>query len=285
MENDSGYISWSRLHTTFMNNALKYFHGLAVGSESIPQKPGNWDQYPFCFYEHRNGKSVMEDKKLILSSMDVIEPKTNHDYKNVALFAVFDGHGGPECADYAASRFPSTLIGLNPSIIDHQNLLVEAFNSIDKRIDTLCRTFEIAGGSTASVVMIIDNVVHYAWVGDSGLGLLKGNEIVQLNSYHNLQSVAEEQRVIDAGGCVLNVMGEPRVDGVLNITRAFGHPHASSIIGVPDTGSFTISPNDYLLFIASDGIWDMVTLEEMLNYVVQYSKECEAHGKRFIRNN
>lgn len=200
------------------------------------------------------------------------------------MFGVFDGHGGVECADYCIAHFPECLINVQSSTASVDDLLPNAFNAIDKRINHFCTSESLSGGTTASVALIHDNVVHYAWIGDSGIGLLKGKQIIQLSTHHNLSNIKEEERVKAAGSEILFIYGEKRVDGVLNITRALGHPGAkASIISEPDVGKFEIGPDDFILFIASDGIWDVASKDEMLADIVSFVKSNPSSGTFSIK--
>jgi len=251
---------------------MKLFHTIATGYYNF-EKPTTWDNFSYSSYEHKNFKPTMEDKKIILPSMGAIEPNLDHDYKDVALFAVFDGHGGAECSDYCAAQFPGCITDIPLSSTDAEKLLPTAFENIDKRLNYICFNDDLKGGTTASVVLIINKTVHYAWVGDSGIGILRDKEIKQLTVPHTVDNPDEIKRVIEAGSEIFEIMGSRRVDGLLNITRAFGHPyHKKSICSIPDTGKFDIGDSDYLLFLASDGIWDFTTKEAILTSLVQFVK-------------
>ena len=56
---------------------MKLFHTIATGYYNF-EKPATWDNFPFSSYEHKNFKPTMEDKKVILPSLGVVEPNIEH---------------------------------------------------------------------------------------------------------------------------------------------------------------------------------------------------------------
>ncbi len=72
-----------------------------------------------------------------------------------------------------------------------------------------------------------------------------------------------------------------RVGGVLAVTRAFGD-HAlrdSGLTAVPHILKYTLKPFDKFLVIASDGIWDRFSNQEVMMLIAkQYYPTRDADG-------
>jgi serine/threonine protein phosphatase PrpC len=253
---------------------LKFLHGVVTGSDPLPEKPENWDRYLYAVYENRNHKKEMEDKKIILPLMCIVEPTKDHALKEASLFGVFDGHGGDECATYAAVHLPHCLI--DSTTENSSKLLTEALKDLDKQISVRAEHDRLGGGSTSVVALIRDGIIDIAWIGDSSIGALTNDSVITLTQPHNLSDPKEVERVIAAGGMILNVFGEDRVNGVLNITRALGDTQARPMISSePSDLRIDIKESEYyMIFLASDGVWDVLTEEEIFNNV-----------KTFIKNN
>ena len=202
-------------------------------------------------------------------------------------FGLFDGHGGKDAAEHCADRFVPALIealdaaGPSPPETDPEdvfedrvaNALVAAFATVDQEF----LGKDIHSGATATIVCVNGRRVHSAAVGDSLATLDCGHGVsaVRLTPEHRLDtSAAERKRIEDAGGEVRATafeegkpVGPLRVwPGGLAVSRSIGdrdgkrggvssEPEISSLI-VPD------SQPGFRLVLASDGLWDAVTVKQ-----------------------
>ncbi|KAI1729183.1 protein phosphatase 2C domain-containing protein [Ditylenchus destructor] len=234
----------------------------AKEEKQLPVKPADWDKYLFSLSSQKNRKPKMEDRHTILPTFSVLTKEENI---SGSFFAVFDGHHGSECASYCASHFHDTLLELRQSEENKNNLLKKVFESFDKRLTLRCKHENIKSGTTASCVYISDGVAYLGWCGDSSIGMLQNDCVVTLSSRHQPDDPEEQKRIEDAGGMVVLIQGEPRVNGVLNISRSLGDIQAKPMISsTPDTRKYTLTDTDYLLFLASDGVWDSLVEDEIL---------------------
>ena len=110
-------------------------------------------------------------------------------------------------------------------------------------------------GTTLEAVAIIGNQAIYAHIGDSRIGLIRGEEYHQLTSDHSL-------------------VNELLKAGQLTPEEAASHPQKNIItqsIGQkdevqPDFGMITLEPGDYLL-LNSDGLTNMISGSEICDIV------------------
>ena len=113
-------------------------------------------------------------------------------------------------------------------------------------------------------------------------------EAVALSRDHKPMDDDERARIVDAGGFVQ----EGRVNGSLALSRAIGDleykqsknlPAKDQIVtAYPEIRECVIEPGDEFMVIACDGIWDVLTSQQCVDYVrarldadVQLSKICE----------
>lgn len=81
-------------------------------------------------------------------------------------------------------------------------------------------------GSTSIVVLINQNTLVCANVGDSRALLSRGGVCWALSEDHKPESISERRRIEKAGGSVAQIGPCYRVDGWgLNLSRAFGDFH------------------------------------------------------------
>ena len=197
---------------------------------------------------------------------------------DVALFAVFDGHGGQEVARFCGKYFGIEL-QKNEKFLqkNYKDALEETFLKMDSllmgedaldllkefRNDPEGHTF---AGCTANVVLITKTEVYCANAGDSRAYIFsKTGEVIPLSTDHKPDVEAEKQRIVNAGGYV----SEGRVNDNLNLTRAIGdleykknfnlQPHQQIISAFPDVTIKTIDQNVNFILLGCDGIWETLS--------------------------
>ena len=224
-----------------------------------------------------------------------------------AVFGVFDGHNGNLASKYAASFFYSQLVerlsDLDEDIVHDSNWKVEleeemegAFKDLHEDIlDAVSRSPEGVmklAGTTATVLFITAKAVVVANVGDSRAILSKGmSQPIELTMDHVASNREERTRIENLGGFVSSVGGTDRVNGTLAVTRSLGDAHLASLLSrSPHVFAMTKteirghceeggksddeemqSQDSPLCFIvlASDGLWDVMTNEDVSNMVLQ----------------
>ena len=153
----------------------------------------------------------------------------------LAIFAVFDGHGGIEIADFCARNMVNVLTSL-PKFEQkyYDGALKECFMQLDELIKSPQGQQDIKNncpgsnkfqfqhvGCTATCVLVTKDKIYCANAGDSRSVLQKGDKIVALSRDHKPELESESARIIAAGGEVRN----GRVNGGLATSRAIGDHH------------------------------------------------------------
>ncbi|TIA69787.1 hypothetical protein E3P92_03396 [Wallemia ichthyophaga] len=111
--------------------------------------------------------------------------------------------------------------------------------------------------------------LYTANVGDARAVLCRSGQAIRLTYDHKGSDENEQKRIMDAGGYILN----GRVNGVLAVTRALGDsPMKQYVVGSPYTTEIDLTDEDEWLIIACDGLWDVVTD----NQVVELIKRCKS---------
>jgi serine/threonine protein phosphatase PrpC len=217
------------------------------------------------------------------------------------LFAVFDGHGGNQVAEYVRDNF---ITHLTQNANYKQEKYEEALKETFIKMDTLMRTPEgdkalqkytasegesegFAGysgmdstenvamccGCTACMCLIVGNKVYCANAGDSRCVLSQAHEVVELSNDHKPSNEDEEARIKKAGGFV----SFDRVNGNLNLSRALGDftykeskdldIEEQMVIPVPEIRTADIDEKTDFLIIACDGIWDCMSNKKAIEFV------------------
>ena len=200
---------------------------------------------------------------------DVGQKRTNNqDYVNSyvnragrTMIILADGMGGHRAGNIASEMAVTDLgIAWVDTQIDTVNEVREWFANYleieNQKIHQLGQDDVYKGmGTTLEAVAIIGNQAIYAHIGDSRIGLIRGEEYHQLTSDHSL-------------------VNELLKAGQLTPEEAASHPQKNIItqsIGQkdeiqPDFGMITLEPGDYLL-LNSDGLTNMISGSEICDIV------------------
>ena len=210
--------------------------------------------------------------------------------------AVYDGHGGRECAEYLRERLHRNLereiaFGADPRLPDDHpartrhihDALLSAYLMTDMHV----RKAGITSGSTAVTAILNSDHAGQRWCHIAGVGdaaAIIGRQsssssttaAIRLSATHRPCVASERQRVQEAGGFILR----QRVLGVLAVTRAMGNhglkqDGRTGITARPDCESLCLSDDDRFLVLASDGLTDVLS--------DQFIVECVSAGVHKMR--
>lgn len=185
----------------------------------------------------------------------------------VGLFGIFDGHGGPNAADYIARNLFINLLAHAHFNTDINKALVESFEGTDKQYLEHGASGMQDDGCTAVTAVVVGDRLLVANVGDSRAVLSRGGRAVPLSVDHKPNTHEERRRIEGAGGVVVWA-GTWRVGGVLAVSRAFGdRPLKRYVIPTPDVRDERLEAGDECLILASDGLWDVVSNQDAVRLV------------------
>ncbi|KAG1684372.1 putative protein phosphatase 2C T23F11.1 [Nymphon striatum] len=174
------------------------------------------------------------------------------DDKDTAFFAVYDGHGGDKIAQYAGANL-------------HKNVLAQPCYKDGDIVKAIKQGFL----ETDAAMMRGDP----GNIGDSrAIASVKG-QVQNLSYDHKPNNELENKRIVAAGGWV----DFNRVNGNLALSRALGdfvfkkNTSKSSeeqiVIAYPDVIVKDITADHEFLVLACDGIWDVLTNEEVVDFI------------------
>ncbi|KAF6777900.1 hypothetical protein AHF37_03036 [Paragonimus kellicotti] len=209
----------------------------------------------------------------------------------LSYFAVFDGHGGSKASTFAAkrlhlnfaSKFPKG--GLAQIEKDIKRVFYDAFKKTDGDFlrEACQQRPHWRDGSTASVVLLVNNTLYIANLGDSKVVLAREVEetidvdstkstagsgspksalisAVSLTRDHNPMDYEERQRIQATGATVQN----GRVNNILEVSRSFGDYQfkKQGVTCLPDVRKCQLTAHDRFVLIACDGLWKSFPPEE-----------------------
>ncbi|XP_027363656.1 probable protein phosphatase 2C 33 [Abrus precatorius] len=221
---------------------------------------------------------------------------------------VFDGHGphGHTVAKKVRDSFPLKLIAqwnLHPNnnahtLVDTSNFaklresFLKACKVMDKELKLHHHIDCYCSGTTAVTLLKQGHDLVIANIGDSRAVLgtldLQGSLIaVQLTTDLKPNLPREAERIRICKGRVFALENEPRIARVwlpnvdspgLAMARAFGDFCLKDfgVISVPDVSYHRLTEEDQFVVLATDGVWDVLSNQEVVSIVASTPRYCAA---------
>ena len=234
------------------------------------------------------GTDAFGHPKTNQDSYIIKEEDTNLNSKQYT-FGVFDGHG---LQGHLVSEGIRNYLMNSPS--EHyssKQKIISLFNSMSKFIEG-SKDFDVfCSGSTAVVVHVTKEKIICANCGDSRAILINSlsNGITRISRDHKPELSDEKRRIIAAGGRVDRIygMGPYRVwfkdadyPG-LAMSRSIGDTlaHKIGVSNIPEVMEFNINNvKPIAIVIASDGVWEFMSNEQVKNILNKYKIKQDALG-------
>ncbi|MCY3415089.1 MAG: protein serine/threonine phosphatase 2C family protein [Candidatus Heimdallarchaeota archaeon] len=215
--------------------------------------------YKLWHYSEKGMRPTNEDAELI----EILQIKDTE----YLLLGVFDGHGGSSCSSYLAKRLSDVLQdnpGKNLDEIIHstnKSLNEEFLEKKDLMFEGSCALYALISKSGDTWDLKVVNI------GDSR-AILGGNETIQLNREHKPNDPTEEAYIISQGSYVKG----RRVAGQLAVSRAFGDKYLTDrgLRCEAEITDFIITQEQNLLILACDGLWDVLSNDEVMQYIKEH---------------
>lgn len=222
-------------------------------------------------------RSYMEDRILVVPKLPSRE--------DVAVFGVFDGHGGSQVAQLATELLPEILTACLTRYVEPATAIRECFLQLDEEMrrsqGAALHGFD-STGCTANVIVVIRRAsrlrLFCANSGDSRAVLCRAGIALELSQDHKPHDPREKRRIEAAGGFVAEYEGREsssRVDGALAVSRALGDfrfkarpdlpPEKQKVIALPDIKEISVGTCDEYVAVGSDGVFSVFTSEVVIS--------------------
>ena len=249
-------------------------------------------EYSFREDQNIDSEMLMEDKSKSIENF-------NND-KSQMIFEIFDGHGGDEMSTYLQSNLAK--IYQQNLLLNKGNIILSLKNAFHDADDEMREQLNIEGlGSTGTLVHIVQGIepslqVYSANVGDSRVSLISPEHIIRLSYDHRTTDEKEKKRILESGMEII----DDRICGTLMLTRIFGNyeykeenemdnNNIKGLICEPFISKIEIdlSIENQFLILASDGVWDILTEEDVQNIIKKHhdtQKICSIIIKKCLEN-
>ncbi|KAL8167865.1 hypothetical protein V2J09_009364 [Rumex salicifolius] len=229
---------------------------------------------------------------------------------NGAFCGVFDGHGknGHFVSEMVRNRLPSLILNQKNALQGEgeddvsrwKQFFTSAFNAMDKEMKLRESMDCSLSGTTAVVVVKQGEDLYIANLGDSRAVLgtrmttEEGITAMQLTTDLKPGLPDEAERIRKSKGRVFALEAEPHVQRVwmpednypgLAMSRSFGDLDLKQhgVISTPLVTHHRLSPQDRFLVLATDGVWDVMSSDEVATTVWGASNQAEAAQELVVK--
>ncbi len=276
-------------------NKKNYYTNQAIEYETI--KESYTIKHCNCVLEYSFREDQNIDSEMLMEDKSKSIENFNND-KCQMIFEIFDGHGGDEMSSYLQANLAK--IYKQNLLLNKGNIILSLKNAFHDADDEMREQLNIEGlGSTGTLVHIVKGLgpsleVYSANVGDSRVSLISPEHIIRLSCDHRTTDEKEKKRILEAGMEII----DDRICGTLMLTRIFGNyeykeenekDNNTGLICEPFISKINIDLNieNQFLILASDGIWDILTEEDIQNIIKKYQdtqKICSVIIKKCLEN-
>ncbi|OIT38032.1 PREDICTED: probable protein phosphatase 2C 72 [Nicotiana attenuata] len=291
-------------------------HAIDYGHENVVQYEDNNNngyQQIGSVYSHQGSKGLNQDSAILYQGFGVENGAFSGVFDG-------HGKNGQIVSKLVMNKLPSLLLKhtlslpkitspiqtvkvVNAESVKNKNFnkwkkaCLSSFKVVDKDIKSLEKLDFSCSGTTAVVAIRQDDDLIIANLGDSRAVLGRKTEegtieAVQLTTDLKPSLPSEAERIRNCGGRVLALEKEAHIQRVwlpnedapgLAMSRAFGDFMLKNygIISRPDVSYHHLSPNDQFLVLASDGVWDVLSNDQVVSIVCS-TKDGAAAAKAVI---
>lgn len=227
-----------------------------------------------CQHANSRWKTSMEDR-YAFKDFFCNDPQSG-------FFAIYDGYSGSmaaeKCARYLGEILEKKVERIYHANMKHENVnkeIVTAFNETFEEMDRILlygveeQSRNRWSGCSALTCLLRGNNLYVANAGNIRAVLCRGDgSIERLSNIHSPWDKKERRRIRKAKGDICKSDKTALVNGVVKSTRGLGNhgdPNLkTSVIRTPFVNCLTLEDSDQFLILASNGIWEVFSEEEVI---------------------
>ncbi|XP_004287235.1 PREDICTED: probable protein phosphatase 2C 27 [Fragaria vesca subsp. vesca] len=229
-------------------------------------RSGEWSDIGF--------RSHMEDTHICIGDLaKKFGYNVLNDEEAISFYGVFDGHGGKDAAQFVRDNLPRVIVEDSDFPVELEKVITRSFVETDAAFAKTCSVrSSLASGTTALTAMIFGRSLLVANAGDCRAILSRNGAAIEMSKDHRPCCTKERMRIESLGGYV----DDGYLNGQLGVTRALGDWHLEGLkdegerggplSAEPELKLTTLTKDDEFLIIGSDGIWDVFTNQNAVDF-------------------
>ncbi|XP_027364379.1 probable protein phosphatase 2C 27 [Abrus precatorius] len=191
----------------------------------------------------------------------------------VSFYGVFDGHGGKSAAQFVRDHLPRLIVEDVNFPLELEKVMKRSFLETDAAfLQASSHEPSLSSGTTALTAIISGRSLLVANAGDCRAVLSHHGRAMEMSKDHTPNCIEERIRIESLGGFIV----EGYLNGQLGVTRALGDWHLEGMKEMNERGGplsaepelklMTLTKEDEFLLIASDGIWDVFSCQNAVDF-------------------
>ncbi|XP_022749585.1 probable protein phosphatase 2C 27 [Durio zibethinus] len=219
------------------------------------------------------GRLSMEDTHICIADLAKNFGCNLTSEEAVSFYGVFDGHGGKDASHFVRDHLPRVIAEDADFPLELEKAVTRSFMETDAAFAKLCfPESALSSGSTALTAMIFGRSLLVANAGDSRAVLSRCGAAKEMSKDHRPCCMKERTRIESLGGSI----DDGYLNGQLGVTRALGDWHLKGVkemgerigplIAEPELKMITLTKEDEFLIIGSDGIWEVFTSQNAIDF-------------------
>lgn len=225
-------------------------------------------------------RNYMEDREITTEISFTSLNKTHSAF----LFGVFDGHAGSACVDFVKENIEAIMI----QSLEKWNPIIPTQKGIWHALRDCCilldkRFTGAKSGTTAVIMLIFQQTLWTANVGDSRAFILSGENVIQITEDQKPGNPKYAAEIENLGGYVGYINGNPYTNRSLAMARSIGdHDMEKGISPLPEITYYPLSQIDTIV-AATDGLFDVGGTHQIGHTVLKEDKPLHKVAEQVIQ--
>lgn len=209
-----------------------------------------------------------EDKHSTIINIDGDDKGTS----DINYYAVYDGHGGKFVSKFLHDNLYKFFVDKRVTYPLKKKFVKKIYDHLQSLLRTDHKDYATNAGSTCLVVIQYRTesceFLNILNTGDSRCVLCRNNIAIPLTKDNKPHWPEESARIRKLGGHIVNDGYDWRICD-LSVSRAFGDLSAEPYVTcTPDYYKYKLNANDKFLIIACDGLWDVMSNQDAVNFIL-----------------
>jgi len=193
-------------------------------------------------------------------------------YAPINFYGIFDGHGGAFVSNFLKDVLPRYFIDKRLNYPLNKRYVTACYNHLNTLLKTkYAKNVESTGSTCLVIIEYKQNDNRYLNIlntGDSRAIICKNNIAHPLTIDHKPNFPSEKSRIESVGGKIAFDGLDWRIKD-LSVSRSFGDISSQPCVTyLPDMFRYTITKADQFIVMACDGLWDVMSNQDVANYVL-----------------